>query len=216
MIKNIIFDVDGVLRYTREISVKDILPAHMLLKYGDKFDGMTTKQFSKNIRGTSIFKLYDRGEITEDDMISTICELEDEPKDAYLLLHQVSCNPQNNVLIEPTFNLIRNLKNRGYNIYILSNMGPEKAKMLRGCIDVNLFNDIIFSCEVGHIKPEVEMYQTAIKKFNVLPSETLFVDDREENLVPFKWLGGHTLFFDLKNLNATLNNIETYVLNENN
>ena len=127
MIKNIIFDVDGVIRYTKELSVKDILPAHMLLKYGDKFDNMTTKQFSKSIRGTSVFKLYDRGEITEDDMISTICELEDEPKEVYKLLHQVSCTSENNVIIEPTINLIKNLKSRGFKIFILSNIDRKSV-----------------------------------------------------------------------------------------
>lgn len=59
-----------------------------------------------------------------------------------------------------------------------------------------LFKENIVSHEVGARKPEIEIYQIVLKKLNDLnikPEEALFVDDKEENLLPAKSLGINTL-----------------------
>jgi FMN phosphatase YigB (HAD superfamily) len=40
----------------------------------------------------------------------------------------------------------------------------------------------IFSCEVGLLKPDPAIYRYAMDEMGVLPEESLFVDDREENV----------------------------------
>jgi len=101
-------------------------------------------------------------------------------------------------------------------MFIHTNNYDEVLKRVRNVFGIHEINvcyifdttdfDVIATNIVNLLK------EKEFKTFKVEPNETLFIDDREENLVPFKWLGGHTHFFDLKNLNATLNSIETYVI----
>lgn len=79
--------------------------------------------------------------------------------------------------------LVREVKARGLKTAILSNMQPDfYAYLKRDCEWMNLFDVHIFSCEFGVIKPEMEIYQLAIRKLGTEPSRTLFVDDRQVNV----------------------------------
>ena len=54
---------------------------------------------------------------------------------------------------------------------------------------------IIFSCEVKQIKPEPEIYKTVLGRYNLEPSETVFLDDRAENCEAARKLGIHAIQF---------------------
>ena len=40
---------------------------------------------------------------------------------------------------------------------------------------------VVFSCEAKQVKPEPEIYKTILKKYNLKPEKTVFIDDRKEN-----------------------------------
>jgi HAD superfamily hydrolase (TIGR01509 family) len=42
---------------------------------------------------------------------------------------------------------------------------------------------------VGHRKPELAVYEFVMHEENLLPSETLFIDDKAENIAAAKALG---------------------------
>lgn len=215
MIKNVIFDVDGVIRILKDAKITDLLPSDMLKKYNGAYDNMTMREyFKKYVHSSCVFTIYDRGLITNREMISTNCDLFGENLEIMDNLLAESCKPSRNIIIEQTMNLIKKLKACGYNVYILSNMGKEKAEMLRSVLDTSLFDDIIFSCDVGLVKPEFQMYKYALKRFNVRAEESLFIDDRDENLFPFRCLGGNTFKFVLNDLDTTLYQIEKLLLGD--
>ena len=86
-----------------------------------------------------------------------------------------------NPLIKENYEYICNLKNRGYHIYILSNLTKETYKHLNSLIDINkYFDGAIFSCEVGIKKPDKEIFELIINKYNLNTNETLFFDDKEK------------------------------------
>ncbi len=215
MIKNIIFDVDGVIRILKDAPIKDVLPKEMLSKYGTRYGDMTMRQyFSRYVHSSCVFTIYDRGLISDKEMVETNCDLNDEPFEIMDSLIKVSYQTQRNIIIEPTIDLVRKLKSYGFNIYILSNMGKEKAELLRNIIDTSLFTDIIFSCDVGYVKPEFNMYKYALKRFNIPAEESLFIDDKDENLFPFRCLGGNPFKFELNHLATSLENIEKLVVGD--
>jgi FMN phosphatase YigB (HAD superfamily) len=64
--------------------------------------------------------------------------------------------------------------------------GDPRQKQFR--VDESLHHHI-FSADVRQIKPEPAIYQTCLQIIGVQPSETLFVDDRDANLVTARAAG---------------------------
>lgn len=79
---------------------------------------------------------------------------------------------------------ITQLKESGYGVYILSNYGKwtfEKTKKKE--LDfLPLVDGAVFSYEVKKVKPNPEIYEIIIKKYNLVPEECVFIDDRRENI----------------------------------
>ncbi len=53
---------------------------------------------------------------------------------------------------------------------------------------LNKFDGLLLSGEVKLIKPEIAIYELAISRFNLTPEETVFVDDKKENIEAAKKL----------------------------
>ena len=86
------------------------------------------------------------------------------------------------------------LKQKGYPIYLLSNFPGdqfEKYRLQNSFLDE--FDDRIISGDVGLAKPDIKIYQLAIKKFNLNPGESLFIDDKIENTKGAEQLGIKTI-----------------------
>ena len=58
------------------------------------------------------------------------------------------------------------------------------------------FDSTIISALIGLHKPNIEIYEYALKETNSMPNECLFIDDLEHNLVPAKELGIQTILFE--------------------
>ncbi len=73
--------------------------------------------------------------------------------------------------------VLSDIKKNGKKICLLSNadiidvMHWEKSPLN------NLFDDTIFSYEVGYLKPQTEIYHIALKRMNVNPKECVFIGD---------------------------------------
>ena len=55
------------------------------------------------------------------------------------------------------------------------------------------FDDKIISGDVGLAKPDIKIYQLAIKKFSLIPEESLFIDDKIENTKGAEQVGIKTI-----------------------
>jgi len=91
-------------------------------------------------------------------------------------------------------NLALKLKQKGYPIYLLSNFPGdqfEKYRLQNSFLDE--FDDRIISGDVGLAKPDIKIYQLAIKKFNLNPEESLFIDDKIENTKGAEQVGIKTI-----------------------
>lgn len=95
-----------------------------------------------------------------------------------------------------TRSLIDYFKEKGYHIYYLSNYSEklrtdsmEDLKILEG------FDGGVFSCDVKCLKPEEKIYKILLDRYHLIPQETLFFDDRPENIEAARRLGMQGVVF---------------------
>ena len=98
--------------------------------------------------------------------------------------------------IRPTEKLIDELKAAGYKLYVLSNMSREFIDFLRKQKVYENFDGDVVSCEVGIVKPMPEIYDLLLERFDLAPAETIFIDDRKENVDAAAAKGIATFHFD--------------------
>jgi putative hydrolase of the HAD superfamily len=75
------------------------------------------------------------------------------------------------------------LRAAGYKTALLSNMQTDMIAHVRAKFPwLKDFDHQIFSSEVRLIKPDPALYRRALEKLGTRASETIFIDDREENV----------------------------------
>jgi len=66
---------------------------------------------------------------------------------------------------------------------ILSNMQPDLLDILRReAAWLDAFDVHVFSCDVGYVKPERQVYELLVKRLGVEPAQVLFLDDVAANV----------------------------------
>jgi putative hydrolase of the HAD superfamily len=93
--------------------------------------------------------------------------------------------------------LARQLKEAGVKIAILSNMQIDMLKVMRAKFDwLAEFDVQMYSCEVGMVKPEREVYLECARRLGVDPEQSLFLDDKDKNIIGAEQAGMHATLFD--------------------
>ncbi len=79
---------------------------------------------------------------------------------------------------------------------LLSNLTSEMMHdIVRKHLVDRYFDYLLFSNEIGCMKPEHEAYHLALKKLGTPPQATIFIDDSARNVAAAKALGLHTILF---------------------
>ena len=91
--------------------------------------------------------------------------------------------------------LMNQLKNNKYGVYILSNNNKEASKYIMNLPGLECVDGWIISCDVNAKKPDKKIYLALFEKFNLKPEECFFVDDKEKNIIAGELFGmkGHVL-----------------------
>jgi len=93
------------------------------------------------------------------------------------------------VLFDDVIPTFEKIKSKGLKIGIISDTTLSLQKSLE-TLNLGKFIDCYTSSkEVGVMKPNPEIYLTALKKLDVLPSECLYIDDFEEEVIGAQNLG---------------------------
>ncbi len=109
-------------------------------------------------------------------------------------------------LIQGTVDIMLELIERGIGVYGLTNFSAEKWPQF--CRDFDFtdhFDGVVVSGEEKLIKPDPRIFHTALSRFNLDPEQTVYVDDRLENVLAAEQLDmiGHQ-FFNPSDLRDTL------------
>ncbi len=201
MLKNIVFDLAGVVVARNP----QRFPAHL-----EEFFSFA---FATPEGGVPKFwEDHDRGILSIEDTADAVakyrgCDL--ETAKARMLL-AVEFQEQ----VEPTVRLIEELTERGYRLIVLSNMSPEYIEFLRKMPVFRLLPEQIISCEVGLVKPEREIYELLLSRYSLNPTETIFVDDRRENVEAAAEVGIKPFHFDRTNPEKACEELRRVIYNE--
>jgi putative hydrolase of the HAD superfamily len=87
------------------------------------------------------------------------------------------------------------LRQAGLKTAILSNMPVPIRDAVERCEWLPEFDSRTYSCDLHITKPAPEIYQHCLAKLGIAPSETLFLDDRPENIGAAEALGMHGIVF---------------------
>lgn len=183
MIKNIIFDVGGVI-------VK-----------GHPSDILESINIDKELKEEVINKFFsnwsdlDLGLVTLKEKFNKCnfsFDINDELKN--ILINCFKYREFNEDILE----LIHTLKNNNYNynVYILSNNNFDTVEYLRSLDFYKYIDGDCFSCFYHVVKPDEELYKILIDKYDLDISCSLFIDDNEKNIDMANELGFITKRYD--------------------
>jgi 2-haloacid dehalogenase len=105
--------------------------------------------------------------------------------------------------------LLADLQKSGYRTYGLSNWSAETfPPTCQAHPFFNTLDGIVLSSEVKVCKPNSEIYQILLERYGLLPEESVFIDDRLENVDTAKSLGIHAILFrTAQQVRKDLNNL---------
>ena len=179
MIKNVIFDYGNVL--------VDWNPAYLFLPvFG--CDEEKCRFFTDNVCNREWFTRMDRGE----DMDVCVAELQacyPQYADAVAMFRDrwfEMCNGEIPGMLE----IIQNLKSKGVGVYGLTNWPAETfTEARRRFRTLASIDNYVVSSAVKLAKPEPEIFQLLLSKYNLKADECVFIDDRKDNVDAAKALG---------------------------
>ena len=195
MIKNIVFDLGNVLLTFKPME-------YLKSKLND--DKLAEKIYNIIFRSDEWIML-DNGVIKTEEATENFCmrmrDKEDTIKDVM--------NDWHNLLIpiDENIQILNDLKDKGYKIYILSNFHDIAFDNVYKKYD--FFKDvdgIVISAKIKCIKPEKEMFESLINAYKIKYEESIFIDDVKENVDMASSLGMDTIHLeDYKKLKEKLN-----------
>jgi 2-haloacid dehalogenase len=99
--------------------------------------------------------------------------------------------------IDETVELLRRLKASGVPCYALTNMEAETFPLrVKRFPFMSWFDGTVVSSFERVVKPEPEIFERLLERFNLAPEETLFVDDSQRNVDAARELGIQAVVFE--------------------
>ena len=108
--------------------------------------------------------------------------------------------------------LILSLKSRGYSILGLSNWSSRVYDVINKFDIFNLIEDSLISKDVHQLKPNKDIYESFLNKFDVKAAECVFIDDKPENIEGCKTVGMNGIVF--KNSNQLKQELDKLLLSD--
>lgn len=78
---------------------------------------------------------------------------------------------------DATLETLAKLKQRGKSLGLISNADVNEIQGWQDSPLSDCFDSVLFSCNVGYVKPEKEIYLKCLKELGVQPEEALYVGD---------------------------------------
>lgn len=189
MIKNIIFDIGGVLFDDSLENTNKVLNKDACIIYKKAYGGL----FKDCLIGKESISMHLKSlenDIDYDDI-------------KYLFDNYEKSLP----LIVENFEYIKQLKSKGYNVYLLSNIEKNTLDYIKKKINLDkYFSGGVYSYIEQMKKPNKEIYELILNKYKLNPDETIFFDDKETNLIEPRKLGIRSYLF--KNIDDIKNNLD--------
>ncbi|NLD63892.1 MAG: HAD-IA family hydrolase, partial [Bacteroidales bacterium] len=98
--------------------------------------------------------------------------------------------------IKGTVEIFRKLKSGGMPLYALSNWSHEGFPVAYNRYDfMKEFDGLVVSGYEKLLKPDHAIYRVLIERYNLIPSESVYIDDNRPNTDAAAELGFHAIHF---------------------
>jgi putative hydrolase of the HAD superfamily len=181
---NIVFDLGGVVfRWQPDAIITSVFE-----------NRDTQKLVKKEIFEHSDWAALDRGTISLESAISKGAMRTGLPtQDIARLMNAV---PGSLTPIDKTIDLICRLSDTANKLFVLSNMHRASIAYLEQQHDIwNMFHGTVISSRIRMVKPDVQIFEFLLNKYQLRPAETIFIDDMPENLAAASSVGIQTIRF---------------------
>lgn len=176
MIKNIIFDLGCVLVDLKEQETWEKLAA----LFGEPLDDFKVKYIS-------FFNQFEKGELSETLFLNKLIGTSKKNINANDIIH--IWNSMIGDVPPYKLALLKTLKEK-FKLFLLSNTNEthiryfkQRLRMNAGVEDFDALFDKAYYSYLMHLrKPDVEIFEKVLSDQGLEPGETLFIDDKEENL----------------------------------
>ena len=188
MIKNIVLDVGGVIFDDSKQNIQKLLNKNCDNIYKIAYGGG--------------FKKCLLGEISVQEHINSLKNEKDFNDISYILKKEnlIKSYP----LIKNNFEYIKGLRKRGYKLFLLTNITEDSYNYINELINIDeTFDGGIYSYQEHLIKPDYDIYNLLINRFNLNKDETIFFDDKEKNVKAANEVGIKSYVF------TSINDIES-------
>ena len=171
MIRNIVFDMGNVLIQWR--------PA--LFVEGTGVPEEDRPLLLRELFGSVEWIQMDRGTLSMEEGLEAVCRRLPER------LHPVVWDIVNNwhqdiPPLEGVYELVKELKGKGYRIYLLSNTCTRFHDFRKNIPALEFFDGEFVSCDFHFVKPEPGIYLRFLEYFRLRPEECVFIDDDPRNI----------------------------------
>ncbi|MCB9316572.1 MAG: HAD family phosphatase [Lewinellaceae bacterium] len=189
-IKNIIFDFGNVL-FDLELGA---ISRELTQLTGTQFESIKNK-----LDRLGVFHLYETGGITTEEFVDTLCQA----ANPHLKPAQV-IDAWNSILVGmplERFDQVLRLRQH-YQVFLLSNINDLHARWIDDYLwrehnldnfQTRYFDAVYYSHLIRLRKPDREIYEYVLADAELVPEESVFIDDLEENIETARQLGIHTI-----------------------
>lgn len=185
MIKNIIFDVGNVL--------VEYNPDGLMRRLG--FDEETLQAVNQAVFQNELWNESDRGVLSPEELLEAF--IANNPAYEKEIRQVIDAVGDTISLMPYTVEWVKGLKERGYHLYILSNYAEYTYEKTSHKMEfLPYMNGVVFSYRCKLIKPEKEIYEYICKTYELKPEESVFLDDREDNVEAARNMGMHGIVFE--------------------
>ena len=174
MIKNIIFDIGNVIL---QFDIKEVIP------------NFTKKESEKQFIINNIinspewlqYSLIDTGFISREQAIEIVEDRTNHINDELIEKFWYRYNDYS-FINDNVIDIIKELKEKDYKIYLLSNINSHTYNHIKDNKLFNLVDGYVFSYIEHQVKPYVGIYNTLLERYKLIPRECLFIDDNIKNI----------------------------------
>jgi len=168
--RNIVFDMGNVL--------VEWNPRGIVRRFTDDTDKI--EKIAKALFEIPEWSKLDEGTISEEEVLKIAKsklpeEYHDDLEEVFDNWHY--CLP----IIPETSTLVKTLHSKGYGVYLLSNACKRFPLLKRDIHCMKFMNGGVVSYQEKCCKPSIKIYQKLFEKYDLNPSECLFIDDLEAN-----------------------------------